>query len=204
MKKIFVLLVLAALCFSGCPAEPDDTWGGAVLKVTILLNDYDGEGKYYSLVTGEQVDPRSAAWDLGFYSIDNTPSIFTNSGATAEYLESGGQGGVWYSDKSLEAAGPDDRKADGEYADYVTDVYRWGKTMGFPTVQRMNIMTYLGFPGGTGTEADPFTPHEMKDMGSYEGYNFDKKQFDSVLPAMLNNYIMRGIFYLVYTTFNRF
>jgi hypothetical protein len=173
----FIFLLLA-LCFTACPVEPDDEWGGPVLNVTIPLNDYDGEGQYYSLLTGKQVDPHSPDWDLGFYSIDNTPSIFTNSGATAELLQSGGQGGVWYSDKSLEDAGPEDRKADGEYADYVTDVERWGKTMGAAAIpQRMNIMTYLGFPYGTGAEADPFLPHEMKDMGSYEGYNFNKKQF---------------------------
>jgi hypothetical protein len=41
----------------------------------------------------------------------------------------------------------------------------------------MNMMTYLGFYGGDGTEADPFTPKPMTDMGSYEGYYFDKKQF---------------------------
>jgi hypothetical protein len=77
---VYAFLFLFALCLAGCPVEPDDEWGGAVLKVTILLNDYDGEGKYYSLVTGEEADPHSANWDLGFYSIDNTPSIFTNSG----------------------------------------------------------------------------------------------------------------------------
>jgi hypothetical protein len=172
-----LFIFLAGLCFTACPTEPGDSWTGPVLKVTIPLNDYDGEGHYYSLITGEPTDAASPDWDLGFYSIDNTPSIFTNSGDTAALLQSGGQGGVWYSDKALEDAGPDDRRADGEYAAYVTDVYRWGKTMGVPTLQRMNIMTYLGFPGGTGTEADPFLPHTMIDMATYEGYNFDKKQF---------------------------
>jgi hypothetical protein len=172
----FLLLALI-LCLTACPTEADDTWGGPVLKVTIPLNSADGGAQYYSLTTGEQVDPGSSGWDLGFYSTDNTPSIFTNSGDTAAHLGSGGRGGVWYADKSLGDAGPEDGKAEGEYAAYVTDVERWGKTMGVPAVQWMNIMTYLGFPGGDGTEADPFTPHEMTDMASYEGYNFDRKQF---------------------------
>jgi hypothetical protein len=171
------LVTVIALCLAACPVEPDDFWTGPVLKVAIPLNDYDGEGQYYSLVTGEQADPHSPEWDLGFYSIDNTPSIFTNSGDTAALLQSGGDGGVWYADKSLEEAGPEDRKAGGEYADYVYDVCRWGKTMGVPAVQRMNIMTYLGFPGGTGTEDDPFLPHAMEDMATYKGYDFNKKQF---------------------------
>jgi hypothetical protein len=174
-----LFIFLTALCFTACPTEPDDSWTGPVLKVTIRLNSGDEGAVYYSLATGEQADPHSSAWDLGFYSIDNTPSIFTNSGDTAALLQSGGDGGVWYSDKSLEDAGPDDRKAGGEYAAYVTDVYRWGKTMGVAALQRMNIMTYLGFPSGSGTEADPFLPHDMIDMASYQGYDFNKKQFYS-------------------------
>jgi hypothetical protein len=94
------------------------------------------------------------------------------------YPELDGQGGVWYSDKSLENAGTEDRKADGEYADHITDVERWVEVMGPPTIpQRMNIMTYMGFPYGTGTEDDPFLPYEMEDMATYKGYDFDKKQF---------------------------
>jgi hypothetical protein len=178
-----VLCVLCGYAFlslglAACPTEVNDEWSGPVLKVTIPLNSGDEGAVYYSLTTGEEADPHSTVWDVGFYSIDNTPSIFTNSGDTAALLQSGGQGGVWYSDRSLEDAGPEDRKADGEYADYVTDVYRWGKTMGATAIpQRMNIMTYLGFPYGTGTEADPFLPHEMEDMATYKGYDFDKKQF---------------------------
>jgi hypothetical protein len=170
---------LASLCLAACPAEAGDSWGGPVLKATIALNSGDEGAAYYSLLTGEPADPGSPDWDIGFYSTDNTPSIFTNSGDTAAYLGSGGQGGVWYTDRALEDAGPEDRVTEnlGEYAPYTADLRRWGKTMGVPTVQRMNIMTYLGFPGGTGTEADPFTPHDMVDMGSYEGYNFNKKQF---------------------------
>jgi hypothetical protein len=177
MKTITVPLVLAALCCVACPVETGDSWNGPFLKVVIPLNSGDEGAEYYSLATGEQADLGSPNWDLGFYSTDNTPSIFTNSGDTAALLHSGGQGGVWHADKSLKDAGPDDRKAEGEYAAYTTDVYRWGKTMGVPALQRMNIMTYLGFPGGSGTEADPFVPHEMEDMASYVGYNFDKKQF---------------------------
>jgi hypothetical protein len=158
--------------------EPDEGWTGPVLNVTIRLNSGDEGAVYYSLTTGKEADSHSPDWDLGFYSIDNTPSIFTNSGDTAALLQSDGNGGVWYTDKSLEDAGRDDGRAGGEYAAYVTDVYRWGKTMGANAVrQQMNIMTYLGFPGGSGTKADPFTPHEMKEMGSYVGYDFDKKQF---------------------------
>jgi hypothetical protein len=171
--------ILLPLCFTGCPVEPDEGWTGPVLKVTIRLNSGDAGAKYYSLITGEQAEPGSPDWDIGFYTTDNTPSIFTNSGDTAALLGSGGEGGVWYADKSLEDAGPEDGRAEEEYAAYVTDVYRWGKPMGVPAVQRMNIMTYLGFPGGSGTKTDPFTPHEMKGMGTYVGYryHFDKKQF---------------------------
>jgi hypothetical protein len=132
---------------------------------------------YYSLSTGEQAEPHSPDWDIAFFCVDRIPSILTNSGVTAAHLGSGGDGGVWYSDKSLEDTGPNDGRAEGEYAAYVTDVERWGKTMSEPARQRMNIMTYLGFPYGTGTEAEPFLPHEMEDMGTYKGYNFDKKQF---------------------------
>jgi hypothetical protein len=178
MKTLkWCLAPILSLCLAACPTEPGDSWDGPTLKVTISLNSGNGGALYYSLATGEQADPGSTAWDLGFYSVDNTPSIFTNSGDTAALLQSGGQGGVWYADKSLEDARAEDRKADGEYAAYVADVCRWGKTMGVPAIQRMNIMTYLGFPGGTGTEEDPFVPRTMTDMGSYVGYNFDKKQF---------------------------
>jgi hypothetical protein len=175
---VSLFIFLAVFCFTACSTDVDEGWTGPVLKVTIRLNSGDEGALYYSLTTGKQAASASPDWDLGFYSVDNTPSIFTNSGETATLLASSGNGGVWYSNKGLEDSGPDDRRADGEYADYTTDVYRWGKTMGANAIrQRMNIMTYLGFPGGDGTEDDPFIPHAMTDMGTYVGYNFDKKQF---------------------------
>jgi hypothetical protein len=182
-----LLLFFAGLCLTGCPTEADEGWTGPVLKVTIRMPDglessadiYDtfAGAVYYSLKTGQQADPHSQNWDIAFFCVDRTPSILTNSGVTAASLVSGGNGGVWYSDKSLEDAGPDDRKAGGEYDAYIIDVERWGATMSEPARQRMNIMTYLGFPYGTGTEADPFLPHTMEEMGTYRGYNFNKKQF---------------------------
>jgi hypothetical protein len=180
----FLFLVFASISFTACPVEDDGGWAGPTLKVVIPLNSGDAGARYYSLADGEEVTGADIAgqnWDLGFYSMDSTPSIFTNSGATAAHLGSGGQGGVWYSDRALEDAGPEDGKADGEYAAYVADVERWVQVMGPPSgPQRMNIMTYLGYPGGDGLTKDTlFVPNEMKDMGSFVGYGFDKKQFYS-------------------------
>jgi len=138
-----------------------------------------GEKKYYSLSTGELVDAEKANtkdWDIAIERHSSTLLfIYTNSGNTATELNSGGQGGVWFTGKTdFDDASFSDRITDfsgenAEYASYVTDVTRY-VTLRSADPVRMNIMTYFGFPFGDGlgdatNSFQPNTPPGGSPMG---------------------------------------
>jgi hypothetical protein len=147
---LFFIPLAVALFFSGCPTEPDESpvedLGSLDDPITVLA----GETRYFSLSDGQEVsDPNSNGWDIAF---EYNRLIYTNSGATAADLESGGLGGVWCTgetnfDTVNSAAGADFSIA------FTTDTKRYtnpAADMGAPTLNRINVITYIGYGEGTG------------------------------------------------------
>jgi hypothetical protein len=169
----FAVLLCAAAFFAGCPTDPADeepNYGGDVDAFAFELTAA-GEIKYYSLSTREEVaDPAGNAWDIAF---ENSRLVYTNSGATAVTLSSGGQGGVWHTDKlDLEGVTQNDAiKDDPLYGPYNEDVIRYvGPMTGSATPRRINVMTFVGYNNeetNDGSEDKPFS----------SSYLYDKKQF---------------------------
>jgi hypothetical protein len=174
------VVLAAALCLLACPSEED---ADGETGINARLPVRDGSRSYYSLATGQRVDnPAGTNWDIALESHDNSFFILTNSGVTALEANSGGQGSVWYTEKTTFV---DARRTDavtaslGEYEPYTADVYRWAMVMAAePVKEILNVITYLGYPSGSGTEADFFNRKEpdQSGMASFVPYNFDKKQ----------------------------
>jgi hypothetical protein len=183
--KFFLCLaamVFAGAMFSGCPTDPE-TGGVADLgnldgPVRIL----DGETRYYSLATGQEtLSPASPDWDIAF-TYDRL--IYTNSGDTATALGSNGNGGVRYTGRTdfiavtLADAVDDNSSAywDSDLADYQTDktVYATpsAEEMGAGLPRTLNVMTFIGYGAGNGSQASPF-----------EDYLYNKKQFYRMVPG---------------------
>ncbi|MDR0656009.1 MAG: HmuY family protein [Treponema sp.] len=151
-----------------------------------------GEIKYYSLSTGKEVEASKAnttEWDIAIEKhVSALLFIYTNSGSTAVEKNSGGKGGVWYTDSTdFDAVTLNSKVVPGattEYEPYVTDVVRF-LTFGMGAnakthAVKMNIMTYFGFnSGGKGglSSADAFTSNAIGNppYTSYKYFDFDKK-----------------------------
>jgi hypothetical protein len=187
------LLFVILFCLAGCPVEPDTESGISISLLINVLEDESGlepyrlnHRRFFSLASGEEVtDPaviQSNAWDIGFESHDASFFVLTNSGVTAAELGSGGAGAVWYTEQTDFAAALRDDAVTAppeEYLPYIGDVTRYAKIMGAnPVRETMNLMTYLGYRAGTGTETDPFLAEEVGSGGmsaSYSPYKFNKK-----------------------------
>jgi hypothetical protein len=165
-------LLCAALFFLGCPTDPGDepNYGGEAKTLAFELAAA-GDVKYYSLSTQEEVtDPASKAWDIAF---ENSRVVYTNSGATATALNSGGQGGVWHTDKvKLEDVTQDDAiKDDPLYGPYNEDTIRYITGMGGAAPRRINVMTFVGY--NNEDENDGLSADKVFSAS----YKYDKKQF---------------------------
>lgn len=185
-----VLLVVLTLCCSSCPVDPEEEAG---IGITIPLNAE--ETRYFSLSTGEQVtDPKNADWDLAFESHSAGAFVLTNSGVTAANLDSGGQGGVWYTEKTDFASvtlGDAKKNPPEEYRPYTRDVRRYAMIMAAdPVEETLNVMTWLGYRDNEKDEAlygnygetpeNPFLAQKVPKEGmnsSYSPYRFDKRAF---------------------------
>jgi hypothetical protein len=183
------------LLFAGCPNAAGGTGG-------LLLNGGGGGGgggttaapaldtelrfnqndplRYFSLTTGEEVPAGrkdTADWDIAV-EYDGFIQIYTNSGDSGP-----GSGGVTFTGKTDFA---DVALADGvteftgeyaEYAPYTEDVTRWVGSMGSASQTIMNVMTYLGYISGSGTQESPFSPSPFAvGDSSKKMYAFNKKQ----------------------------
>jgi hypothetical protein len=166
IKKLFAYsftVLLAAVCLAGftaCPTEASND--GTEPKAEIPKDELTEEGsvktlkfsvsygavKFYSLTTGEEItDPAAIAgqaWDIAF---KESRTIWTNSGATAEHYQSGGQGAVWHiNSTNFEQANPENAVKDNPvYIPFHTDTIRWSADMQDYKQRYMNVMTYLGY-----------------------------------------------------------
>jgi hypothetical protein len=159
--RLFLCTALGVL-FLGCPnaandteapeeevlGDPDDlTFPGGTEK-TLNFEVAYGEVKYFSLAGGKQISKpeeiKSQGWDIAF---EGTRLIYTNSGETAKKLDSGGKGGVWFTESTgLEGITRADAvSGDPLYEPYHEDVIRYVQTMSPVAPRRMNVMTFLGY-----------------------------------------------------------
>jgi uncharacterized protein with FMN-binding domain len=170
---------------------PDSADAGQTLKVRVGRAGYQGTGesgatepvlplgdgdfsywplhetvRYFSLSQKKELGApkrHTAEWDLAIEAKGGFCYIYTNSGASAEAFDTGGQGGVWFTNKTdFDGAAFADRVTDfaglnAEFETYVTDTERYQTGMDSILPVSMNLMTYHGYSGGVGTQADPFT-----------------------------------------------
>jgi hypothetical protein len=172
-RCLFAALACVTLLFLGCPTEDEGpSYGGDLQEFTVSLSAADGV-KYYSLSTGEEVTGEAingTAWDIAF---SRTRLILTNSGATAEALGSGGEGGVWYTDQVVLSEVADDDglgEDDAILKNFLTDQKRWVTGMGGASETTLNVMSYAGYDN----EADN---DGLTQPSPLAGYSYNKKQY---------------------------
>jgi hypothetical protein len=177
----FFVLFCAVALFLGCPTDTEEdnkNYGiGSPEEKEITVTSADGT-VYYSLSTGQQVsNAASKNWDIAF---QRSRMIYTNSGATATAANSGGQGGVRFTNKTNFGSVSDEDAvettgANAEYADFTEDVVKYTSAT---ASSRFNVMTYWGFGGGTGTQADPYTTLPFDSTNpNFVPYTYDKKNY---------------------------
>jgi hypothetical protein len=172
--KIFLSALLAGslLFFTACPTEAEDPGetkystgdegtvqelGGGVKTLSFTIPGNSAIW-YFSLGAGKWLkdssDPYTADWDLAF---QDSRIILTNSGDTEKRLNSGGIGGVWFTNQTgfdavtSPAAGtlagtPEDPDPGFNYLPYHTDYKRFVRIMGVLHTRYLNVMTYVGYP----------------------------------------------------------
>jgi hypothetical protein len=176
-------LCFIPLFFIACPME-DQSDNNEKTKITnedgvftLEVTIRDGEKKYFSLSTGEEVtgDARfTPAWDIAF---ERPRLIYTNSGDSAQALASGGGGGIWHTDKIVlaDVTLDDAVKDDPFYKDYNADTSRWITNMIGQVSRPLNVMTYLGYMNEDEKGIDGKSAEGVFSMY----YKYDKKQFYS-------------------------
>ena len=178
-RYYFTVLALACAVslFLGCKTEtPGPNYGGDENSLpAVSLATADGV-KYYSLSTGEELtdpaDIASTKWDIAF---SRTRLIFTNSGASAEKAGSGGQGGVWYTDKAeLSEVSSDDKRGEDDpiLKNYITDQKRFVTAMSSAAETILNVMTYVGYENES-------TADGLSTTTGLSSYQYNKKQYYS-------------------------
>jgi hypothetical protein len=207
MYGLFFALVMV-LIFSACPngttdnnetQEEEEEQELETDGKTIILRNIkvSGDPLFFSLSTGKQVtDPTSKEWDVAF---PGGRQIWTNSGDSA--AESGGQGGVWYTNKTdfKAVTGKDDivNIADDpnfsgftnfDYSLFNQDTYRYVVAMDANAsfqlyYRRLNIMSYIGYGNEdeTGAGLSESKPYDVQ-------YKYNKKAFYRNAGSMPPNF----------------
>jgi hypothetical protein len=175
------------MIFLACPTEPEDTTNyGTGETQEKEISVVTGAPKYFSFTTNAEVTDAakiaSKEWDIAFQP---SRMIYTNSGATATAVTSGGLGGVWFTGKTnFDAVGDEDEvETTGDYAEYAEFTKDVQKYTSATASNRFNVMTYWGFAGGTGTADDPYkskTPTSNPPPADFVPYSYDKKNYVSM------------------------
>jgi hypothetical protein len=207
LSTLFSLLFVLLLVLAACQVEPEKE-GGHLIEASLPLDTNAAaldlsKGRYYSLSTGAEVtSPSGGNWDIALESHGGAFFILTNSGATAVETAAwtgavqSGQGRVWYTgstdfDAVSAASQAVIPAVDSEYAPYTEDAERWVTAMAAdPVRQFLNVMTYAGYPTGSGvypptgdgSGLSPENCFKRYDVGSggmsasYSPYLFNKKE----------------------------
>jgi hypothetical protein len=192
MKKLrvrFYIILAGVLFFSGCPTEVDESpvndLGSLDDSITVLA----GQTRYFSLSDGKEItDPASKNWDIAF---DYNRLIYTNSGDTAAELNSGGLGGVWCADETNFNTISSATGADFSLP-FAVDTKRYtnpAAEMGSPTLNRINVITYVGYGSGTGvTQETALTDYKYN---AQQFYVADLSEMPPVYNLTKQVYIIR-------------
>jgi hypothetical protein len=129
--------------------------------------------------------------------------VLTNSGVTAVSLISGGDGGVWYTTKDdgdpkkafSSVSDRDGVPVGGEYAGLTKDTTRYVASASTAVV--MNVMTYMGYTGGTGTLSDFYTTNTISNPATDVPYTNDKRQCYSMVTMVPPVYDVTGEVYII-------
>jgi hypothetical protein len=199
LPGLFLILLFTlslGLLLAACPTEAENTTDGNDKGDEDTITVQDGvytldftvlneQVRYLNLSTAEWVtDPAVIAspdWDIAFHA---SRLVYTNSGDTAVDLDSSGYGGVWFTNTTdfdavtgeADKATVDTDNPDFDYRDYFQDTKRYVMIMGAKYYNRLNVMTYAGYPD----EAEYNGLVEDKALagnGGLVSYNYDKKQY---------------------------
>jgi hypothetical protein len=188
-----LFLGLAALCFLSCPNTTTGTNepGGEVLEIGPITAVENSGPVYFSLSTGKGVIGENIAgreWDIAF---DSSRMIYTTRGDTAAALGSGGEGGVWAAGTADFDAVQSLDKADFSLP-FAVDTARYtspAAEMGAPVLNRLNMISYVGYGSGTGTTAeDPLTDYKYN---AKQYYIADLSTMPPVYSLTRHVYIIR-------------
>ncbi|MDR1933760.1 MAG: hypothetical protein LBQ57_13165 [Spirochaetales bacterium] len=203
-KFLFAGFAAAALFFMGCTDGDDDgddldDYSGAT-EFSITLTS--GQTKYFDFENGgftsasDGVDADSAGnqnWDIAFAY---ARMLYTNSGATATSVSSGGAGGVWYIGKTFKNLTTLPALEDSPYptdtTKYVSSMAQSGPvTNGSAAV--LNTMTYIGYGSGDGESSNAFWDYKYN---AKQFYHFDLSAAmpppTSAYSATKNVYIIKN------------
>lgn len=192
-RTAFLFLGLAALCFLSCPNQTSGGGepGGDVLEIGPITAVENSSPVYISLSTGKIVTGKTVSgkeWDIAF---DYSRMIYTNSGDTAAALKSGGEGGVWASGSTDFDSVQSLDNADFDLP-FATDTARYtspAAEMGAPVLNRLNVITYVGYGAGTGaTVGDPLTDYKYN---AKQYYTADLSTMPPVYSLTRQVYIVR-------------
>jgi hypothetical protein len=171
-----LLAGFALVLLAGCDASGSRTQTPS--EDSIVIEVGSGQTKYYSLdpvreVTGSAAIA-STGWDI---AVQPGRIIQTNSGSTASALSSGGQGGVWHTEKTdITATALGDRVITGDFASWSTDTLKFvAGQMGAPNLQTVNVMNHFAWSTGDGDSAQTV----------FTGAQYNGKGFISATPGKM-------------------
>jgi len=173
--SVMILIFSTGFILAGCDSSDSDDGDSGGTK-TLAITVPSGEIKYVDLADGTVNDGSggvsgSVSWDIAF---ENARIIYTNSGATAALLTSGGGGGVWFTGETdIDAV--DTAEGASFAGTYNTDIIRsidYAGAMGLGVVEkRLNVMTYVGYDnestGADGSSGNPFSATFLYDKDQF-------------------------------------
>ena len=207
---VFSLLFGFALAFfAGCDSGGGGSSGLQPIPISsghqITFNAGQTGFRYFSLYPPQEIRApgtiRSTAWDIAF-----APGrvVVTNSGVTATRVGSGGQGGVWHTERTDNFTGVtlNDRVTGGVHETRSTDAYVYMPGgMGEPPVRNaVNVMTHLGWDTGDGSSDLPYSwsniPNAMGPAALRPFFNGAHAFFNGA-PGMPPNFTATNRVYII-------
>jgi hypothetical protein len=220
-SSLLILLGCAFLLITGCSSVLTEDAAGPARSRTLIGDPppvftdtftlaVGALPRYYDLATGQVVvvkDPAEDPWDFGVEYQSGSSGLKT-SGLVFFYTNSGdsgpGAGGVRYTgmyDDDFDDVQLSDavNPSGTEYEPYAVDTIRYAQGMSSTVYAApMNMMTYFGFYGGTGTVRDPFQiiPYTPP-ITQYKFYYFNKMMAYTDAGDMPPNFGPTGQVYII-------
>jgi hypothetical protein len=185
-----LLAGFALVMFANCDADGSRTIPPS--EDSEIIEVASGQTRYYSLDPFKEVTgagTASTGWDIAFQS---GRVIQTNSGSTATALGSGGNGGVWHTEKTdIAATALGDRVTEEPSASWSTDTLKYvAGQMGAASRQTVNVMNYSAWSSGDGDSAPTKFSDARYDSGG-------AKAFISAMEGMPPVYTLSKRVYII-------